>query len=918
MTTEPTQGRNESADSGEPGEGEPKEGGPGESQIDEATIRQYFRFLGQAESIGIEPEKEIFSVAYLYDSGPNKGNVPGLGTFHGTVSEIIGKTRELNEGPDGTRQDGRGWASLHTTINQTNLSGRRTANIEACRVLVVDLDGVSQEVLDRVLGFNPHAVVQSSEDGAGKFHIYWKIKPGSDGLTLREWQKVQLAIAFEFQGDLNLDQLAKTIRVPGVPRVTKAGWIYRPRLRIFADGEVGGLTRGEIQEKFPFIDRAFEAAKEKRKLHFKQVAKLVRQAEESGFEKLSLDQIAATGRNNCLYWTLKKRIAKYTPGKKFEVRKPEISGLAAQINASFSIPLDEREVESTVESALSHGAEAWGRAEKKYKERLGKGLKQMEEKLESQGSDIAGVEHGYVNGAGAGAGAAAERVAGAEGATVEGSEIGTATLDLGSFQYDFEDVWLSGNSFSDIGLSARVIQRFSDKICRIADNMYAYDRYTHRWVLQQFTKDYTCELVTFVKTVLLDLRTEDRFLLEYATDKDGFNDRLFKKALFRFESPKTLNGVIKFVKSSSRIMVLKAEDFDADPDLLYVKNGLLDLQTGSLREVTAQDRLMCQTQVEYVPGATCPGWDEFLAQIYEGDMEMISFMQEVFGYSLQGTISEQVIFCHYGTGANGKSKLLSALDRLMSGYATTLAPDDMSLGQGRFAKPFERVAAKLEGKRVVILDDLETAEKWSETTVKNLTAPKVRARAEYEVSREIVNRAKVHLGMNTAPAPQSENHGLLRRLCIIPYTRRFSADTESSLLIDAMIERELSGILNWAIEGYSRWKKRGGLMRPAACKAAVEEYQEEYFNEETAVKTLWEKAEEKLEYFQSTVALLKEYEEYILEHPGSQIRLMNTRRLGVLIKNALNAKEGRYRFSSERVRGFYLISKSKKNENSQE
>ena len=66
------------------------------------------------------------------------------------------------------------------------------------------------------------------------------------------------------------------------------------------------------------------------------------------------------------------------------------------------------------------------------------------------------------------------------------------------------------------------------------------------------------------------------------------------------------------------------------------------------------------------PGGACPRFHAFLDRIMDGDDELIAFLQRWFGYCLSGNTGEQkFVFC-YGTGANGKGRLLHAVTALLS------------------------------------------------------------------------------------------------------------------------------------------------------------------------------------------------------------------------------------------------------------
>src|SRR6185369_16309655 len=138
----------------------------------------------------------------------------------------------------------------------------------------------------------------------------------------------------------------------------------------------------------------------------------------------------------------------------------------------------------------------------------------------------------------------------------------------------------------------------------------------------------------------------------------------------------------------------------------------------------AEDYLTRKSDAVYDPEARCTYWENLLIQIFaENDNpdEMISFLQEVFGYSLTGSNSEQVLILHSGEGSNGKSRILYALQLLMGAYSERLESTALTKSKTSVGKEIERVGAKIEGKRVVIIDDLDTKTQWNDGLVKALT-----------------------------------------------------------------------------------------------------------------------------------------------------------------------------------------------------
>ena len=95
------------------------------------------------------------------------------------------------------------------------------------------------------------------------------------------------------------------------------------------------------------------------------------------------------------------------------------------------------------------------------------------------------------------------------------------------------------------------------------------------------------------------------------------------------------------------------KEFNPDPNIINVKNGLLNVLTGLLSPHTPDYLSNVQNPVEYNPAADCPAIKQFLAEIH--NPEDISTMQELFGYLLLRDNRIQKAFLGVGGGENGKS-----------------------------------------------------------------------------------------------------------------------------------------------------------------------------------------------------------------------------------------------------------------------
>jgi putative DNA primase/helicase len=126
------------------------------------------------------------------------------------------------------------------------------------------------------------------------------------------------------------------------------------------------------------------------------------------------------------------------------------------------------------------------------------------------------------------------------------------------------------------------------------------------------------------------------------------------------------------------------------------------------------------------PGGDCPRFLAFLDRIFAGDAELISYVQRVLGYGLTGVTWEHALFFGYGTGANGKSVLLSTVAGVLDEYHRA-APIETFTATNSERHPTD--VAGLRGARLVTATETEEGRRWAEAKIKQLTGgDKVSAR----------------------------------------------------------------------------------------------------------------------------------------------------------------------------------------------
>lgn len=683
------------------------------------------------------------------------------------------------------------------------------------RAFVIDLDGAP---IEPVKGFElpPSLIIESSP---GKYQAIWKLRAGlgvgteEGNLTIDNYNDLSSRLAALFDADLNVARATQAFRAPGFLHTKK------------------GIKNGFAVHILPEYLGC-------------------------SITEYSLHQVKAA--LNCGLKVRKKLSGASTNGNGTHAN-PQTGSSGDAASSAVNIPLDplilgvaEGKVglgsrHSTllkVQTKLLHSGLAVDEVEAKCMEIVKQsfenpqdflpgGVRELEMKRSLQDAQ------GYVKEAKIEEDLAVREVLESVGVAEAGSESAKAGEAGEDYGYNFSSRALSVSKYTETAVVWRTLQRFNDDLARVDGRPYCFNRQDKLWIPQ--TTVWFGETKQRVESCVTDMVREDEFVRQHVTDAGKLSQARRKASLDHFYSMATLNGISRGVLNNMAVKQYDYADFDATPELLYCSNGVVNLMTGEIRDARNEDRLLNRTGVSWLGDGECPGWLKFLGEVFAENndpADMIRFTQELFGYSLSGWINEERLFCHQGDGANGKSKLLSALRLVAGNYATIVEPEELVVKRGGFGKAFERTGAKVEGKRCVIIDDFEVDSEWNEAFVKLLTGPSIRARGEYEKSRVAPNRAKFHIGLNKAPRPEAENLGILRRLCIIPYPRTFEVDPDKSREIDKMIAGEAPGILRWAAMGLRRAKN--GIAYPAETTAALEEYRVENFKLEGVVESMFD------------------------------------------------------------------------------
>lgn len=278
-----------------------------------------------------------------------------------------------------------------------------------------------------------------------------------------------------------------------------------------------------------------------------------------------------------------------------------------------------------------------------------------------------------------------------------------------------------------------------------------------------------------------------------------------------------------WIEESMHLVAADTSEFDVEPMHLNVQNGIIDLSTITLEDRPHGAMVSKITNTEYSNKLDCPQWKSFLLQIFDGDKELIRYIQKALGYTLTGSTAEQCIFFCVGDGRNGKSTFLDTVRDVLGDYATNIQPETIMVKRGATGSSD---IARLRSARMVTCSEPNEGSRLDEGLIKQLSGgDKVTARFLYGNEFEFTPQFKLWMGTNHKPIIRGRDEGIWRRIRIIPFNVRIPDDkVNKNLKYD--LRKEYPAILNWMVEGCILWQ-REGLELPQCMQESIKEYRNE-------------------------------------------------------------------------------------------
>lgn len=282
----------------------------------------------------------------------------------------------------------------------------------------------------------------------------------------------------------------------------------------------------------------------------------------------------------------------------------------------------------------------------------------------------------------------------------------------------------------------------------------------------------------------------------------------------------------------------EVSEYDQDPDVLNVGNGVVDLRTGELHPHSPSYRCTQYTPVPYDPNATHEDWTAALAAL---PAESLSWFHRWVGQATTGYTAREdhtMLGIAAGIGANGKTTLLTALRFALGTYAGTASMDLLVANRRNNGNPNNTKMA-LFGKRFVLVEELPEG-RLDGVQVKAITGTElIRGNDKYVNEFEWRATHSLIVTTNNLPTVSEFSEGLWRRPFVLEFPYRFTSTptAEADRPGDAGLTQRLlapdspamPAALAWAVRGavefYANGKRVGAM--PTPISAATTAWQEQ-------------------------------------------------------------------------------------------
>jgi len=260
--------------------------------------------------------------------------------------------------------------------------------------------------------------------------------------------------------------------------------------------------------------------------------------------------------------------------------------------------------------------------------------------------------------------------------------------------------------------------------------------------------------------------------------------------------------------------------------LINLLNGTFEISPKEtvLRPFDPLDFITYQLQFEYDPAAKAPIFQTYLDRVLP-DLDSQKVLAEYLGYVFikhdSKVLKLEKVLLLYGPGANGKSVFFEVVSALLgpenlSNFTLTNLLSELGYYRAKIGNKLVNFASELNGKigNNALFKQMVSGEP-------------IEARLPYGHPFTLLDYAKLIFNTNELPKDVEQNEAYFRRFLIVPFNVTIPKEERDSTLPTRIIESELAGVFNWALEGLKRLLEQKQFTSSKAVEDTVEKYRQE-------------------------------------------------------------------------------------------
>lgn len=343
----------------------------------------------------------------------------------------------------------------------------------------------------------------------------------------------------------------------------------------------------------------------------------------------------------------------------------------------------------------------------------------------------------------------------------------------------------------------------------------------------------------------------DKLVVKYsqlvANTQDEKEKEQFQQKLVTLRKKKTYIKRASGMHNVTKLALSKLVDtefinkLDQYPYLLGVKNGVVDLRTGELRDRVPEDYVFRVLAYEYDPTVSTAFIESTVLSIMADDHQMARYLQKLLGYSITGEVQEELFVMFTAAGRNGKGVITESLQELMGSFYEEIHP---SILLDRQVSNKEALWHMLQGKRIVVVSETNPGDVLDLANVKKISGgDTILSRPLYSNPVTFQPRHQCILVTNDLPnitKVDNTSRSIIDRMLVIKFPVNYmdlepgQQPTSTVKQIDRSLKSRFKAqkqeFLAWLVQGSVQWYQTRNLR--SETPPQVKEFSRKYLQEQ--------------------------------------------------------------------------------------